>query len=171
MTQFINDDRTRRTFLRIGSGVLAVPFLETFASARQASATPPKRVIFLGGGFGFTKDTFYPKKAGRFADIGLTEGLRAFEAGAHGVISSPQEARLIRALPEAEGRLIVTPGVRPAGADKGDQKRVATPANAIASGADHVVVGRPIHMAPDPTAAARAIVDEIRSPQATAPNL
>ena len=95
---------------------------------------------------------------------------RAFEAGAHGVISSPQEAHLIRALPQAEGRLIVTPGVRPAGADHGDQKRVMTPAQAIAAGADHVVIGRPIHKASDPRLAVQAIVDELNSPQASFAN-
>jgi orotidine-5'-phosphate decarboxylase len=57
--------------------------------------------------------------------------------------------------------LIVTPGVRPAGADKGDQKRVATPAQAIADGADHIVVGRPVWQAADPRAAARAILSEL----------
>ena len=109
-------------------------------------------------------------KEGAIPDLVTERAGRAFEAGAHGVIASPQEARLIRALPEATERLIVTPGVRPAGADKGDQKRIATPASAIADGADHVVVGRPIHQAPDPRAAANAILSELRSPQATAPN-
>jgi orotidine-5'-phosphate decarboxylase len=65
---------------------------------------------------------------------------------------------MIRALPEAAGRLIVTPGVRPAGSDAGDQKRVATPERAIADGADHIVVGRPVWQADDPAAAARAIL-------------
>ena len=68
---------------------------------------------------------------------------------------------MIRALPEAEGRLIVTPGVRPAGADRGDQKRIATPAQAIRDGADHIVVGRPVWQAADPKAAASRIQDEI----------
>lgn len=85
----------------------------------------------------------------------------AFEAGADGVIASPREASLIRALPESAGRLIVTPGVRPAGSDAGDQKRVETPATAIANGADHIVVGRPIWQAHDPAAAARAIIAEL----------
>ena len=53
---------------------MAVPFLETFAHGAEKK-TPPKRVVFLGGGFGFTKDTFYPKEAGRFSEIGMTEGL------------------------------------------------------------------------------------------------
>ena len=77
---------------------------------------------------------------------------------------------MIRALPEAKGKLIVTPGVRPAGAALGDQKRVMTPAEAIAAGADHVVVGRPIWTASDPRAAAEAVVAEINSPQAKRPN-
>ncbi|MFN4171867.1 MAG: orotidine 5'-phosphate decarboxylase / HUMPS family protein, partial [Pseudorhodobacter sp.] len=77
--------------------------------------------------------------------------------------ASPQEAALIRALPQAAGRLIVTPGVRPAGAASGDQKRIATPAQAIADGADHIVVGRPVWQAADPAAAARDIVAELRA--------
>ena len=86
---------------------------------------------------------------------------RAFAAGADGVIASPREAALIRALPEAAGRLIVTPGVRPAGAALGDQKRVATPASAIGDGADHIVVGRPVWAAEDPKAAAEGILAEL----------
>ena len=97
-------------------------------------------------------------KAGDIAQITLERAARALEAGADGVIASPQEAALIRALPQARGKLIVTPGVRPAGAAQGDQKRIATPAQAIADGADHIVVGRPIWQADDPAAAARAIV-------------
>ena len=97
-------------------------------------------------------------KAGDIAQITLERAARALEAGADGVIASPQEAALIRALPQARGKLIVTPGVRPAGAAQGDQKRIATPARAIADGADHIVVGRPIWQADDPAAAARAIV-------------
>ncbi len=75
MTEFITQSTTRRSFLRVGSTLLAIPFLETFARAVDTSKTPPKRVIFLGGGFGFTADTFYPKQPGRFEEIGLTEGL------------------------------------------------------------------------------------------------
>jgi orotidine-5'-phosphate decarboxylase len=100
-------------------------------------------------------------REGAVADLVVERAARAFEAGAHGVIASPQEAALIRALPEAAGKLIVTPGVRPTGADPGDQKRIATPAAAIAAGADHVVMGRPIHRAPDPRAAAAAVVAEL----------
>ena len=98
---------------------------------------------------------------GNIADLVQTRAARAFEAGADGVIASPQEAALIRALPEAHGKLIVTPGVRPAGAALGDQKRVATPGQAIAAGADHIVVGRPIHTADDPRAMAQAILSQL----------
>ncbi|GAB4543506.1 MAG: orotidine-5'-phosphate decarboxylase [Ruegeria sp.] len=102
-------------------------------------------------------------KAGDVQDMVVERAARAFEAGADGVIASPQEAARIRALPQAAGRLIVTPGVRPAGADLGDQKRVATPARAIAEGADHIVVGRPIYRAEDPKAAARSVLEELKS--------
>lgn len=109
-------------------------------------------------------------KDGTVADLVVERAGRAFDAGADGVIASPNEAALIRALPEASGRLIVTPGVRPAGSDLGDQKRVATPANAVKSGVDHIVVGRPVWEAADPRAAAQAIVAEMQSPQAVQPN-
>ncbi len=109
-------------------------------------------------------------KDGAIPDLVTERAGRAFDAGAHGVIASPQEAQAIRALSEAESRLIVTPGVRPVGTGAGDQKRIATPAAAIADGADHIVVGRPVHQAADPAAAARAIRDEIQSPQARVPN-
>ncbi len=97
-------------------------------------------------------------KPGDLSDITLERAARAFESGADGVIASPLEAAAIRALPQARGKLIVTPGVRPDGADKGDQKRTATPAEALRNGADHIVVGRPVWAATDPAAAARAIV-------------
>lgn len=100
-------------------------------------------------------------KPGAMEEIVLERAARAFEAGADGVIASPHEAAAIRALPGAAGRLIVTPGVRPAGGAANDQKRIATPAQAIRSGADHIVVGRPIWAAPDPASAARAILADL----------
>ncbi len=99
--------------------------------------------------------------AGPLADITVERARRALAAGADGVIASPQEAAAIRAVPEATGKLIVTPGVRSAGAEPGDQKRVATPAEALANGADHVVIGRPILGAPDPAKAAADILETI----------
>ncbi|KGJ18098.1 orotidine-5'-phosphate decarboxylase [Paracoccus sanguinis] len=96
---------------------------------------------------------------GDLHDLTVDRAARAFEAGADGIICSPREAAAIRALPGAG--LIVTPGVRPAGAAAGDQKRIETPAAAIAAGADHIVVGRPVWQSANPRAAAQAILAEL----------
>lgn len=86
--------------------------------------------------------------------------LNSQEAGLSGVVASPQEAAMLREVlgPDA---LIVTPGVRPVGADLGDQSRVATPKQAFDSGASHIVIGRPITQAADPAAAFDAIAVEL----------
>ena len=86
--------------------------------------------------------------------------LLAQENGLDGVVCSPQEVAMLR---QACSRdfLLVVPGIRPAGAAAQDQKRVQTPRDAIAAGADYLVIGRPITEAPDPGAAARAILGEI----------
>ena len=97
-------------------------------------------------------------RPGDVADIVIERAERAFDAGADGVIASPHEAGLIRTLSGATGKLIVTPGVRPAGSALGDQKRVATPAQAIRDGADHIVVGRPIWASADPRKSTEAIL-------------
>ena len=81
----------------------------------------------------------------------------AYDAGCDGVIASPQEIEAIRAAVPAPDFLVVTPGVRPPGAQAGDQARVMTPAEALQRGADYLVIGRPILAAPDPVAAAQQI--------------
>lgn len=105
------------------------------------------------------------------AEAGYALGVRALVArrgeqarlaGIDGLVSSPAEAAMLRTALGPQ-MLIVTPGVRPAGAAIGDQKRVATPGQAIADGADYLVVGRPITQAHDPRAVAQAIVEEIAS--------
>ncbi|MGJ5032930.1 orotidine-5'-phosphate decarboxylase [Bradyrhizobium sp. HKCCYLRH3059] len=87
---------------------------------------------------------------------------QAKEIGIHGLILSPEETQLIRPLVGPDMQL-VTPGIRPAGSDVGDQKRIMTPALAIAGGADRLVVGRPVTGAADPVAAAESIVADIAS--------
>ena len=84
----------------------------------------------------------------------------AQDAGLSGVVASPKEAKMLREK-LGEDALIVTPGVRPQGADVGDQSRVATPKEAFDAGASHIVVGRPITAAPDPISAFRAIAAEV----------
>jgi orotidine-5'-phosphate decarboxylase len=84
----------------------------------------------------------------------------ALEAGADGLVCAPPEVPLIRGAHGA-APLLVVPGVRPAGSARGDQARVATPAEAAASGADWLVIGRPITTAPDPALAAAAIAMEL----------
>lgn len=98
---------------------------------------------------------------GEVESIVAARAERALAAGADGLIASAHEAAMIRALPQAAGRLIVTPGVRPAGSGADDQKRVATPAQALRMGADHVVIGRPVWAARDPVAATEAILAEM----------
>lgn len=93
-------------------------------------------------------------------DLALRRAEQAQAAGIDGLIASPMEAAALRAKLGA-GMLLVSPGVRPAGAAAGDQKRTMTPADAIRAGVDHMVVGRPVLGAPDPKAAADAIVTEI----------
>ena len=85
----------------------------------------------------------------------------AESAGVDGVVASPNEIQSIRAAVASSSFLVVTPGIRPAANESGDQKRVATPAAAIAAGASYLVVGRPITGAHEPLAAAHEIISEM----------
>ena len=102
-------------------------------------------------------------KPGNISDLVVERADRAFQAGADGVIASPLESKRIRDLVSSSDKLIVTPGVRPEGAELGDQKRISTPSVAIENGSNHIVVGRPIISSSDPKAAARNILTEINS--------
>ena len=121
-----------------GLRILAVTVLTSYDDADLAAA-----------GYDFTVPELVAERAAQARDIGVD-----------GVVCSAEEAAKIRGIVGAKMAL-VTPGIRPAGADAGDQKRIMTPAKAIAAGADYLVVGRPILAAPDPKAAAQAIVAEI----------
>lgn len=89
-------------------------------------------------------------------------GQLAVDAGLRGLVCSPLEVELLRRTLPASTRL-VTPGIRPAGDDAGDQKRIMTPADAARAGSSYIVVGRPILKAADPVAATRAILAELGS--------
>ena len=94
------------------------------------------------------------------SDLVESRARQAEGLGIDGLVCSPQEAANLRKIVSPQMKL-VTPGVRPAGSDVGDQKRIMTPARAIAAGADYLVVGRPVMEAADPKAAADAIQAEI----------
>jgi len=100
---------------------------------------------------GFARDT---------AGLVALRAQQARDAGIGGLVASPHEAEMVRTIVGPK-MAIVTPGIRPAGADRGDQKRVMGPAEALSAGASHLVVARPIIEAADPAAAARAILAEM----------
>ena len=98
--------------------------------------------------------------SGSLSDQVLRMAALAQSAGCQGIVTSPRESLMVRKA-MGEGFAIVTPGIRPAGADTNDQQRIATPAQAISNGVSHIVVGRPITHAADPTKAAQAIISEM----------
>ena len=102
-------------------------------------------------------------KSGNISDLVVERADRAFQAGADGVITSPLETKRVKDLVSSSDKLIVTPGVRPEGAELGDQKRISTPGDAIKNGSNHIVVGRPIIRSADPKAAAYNILTEINN--------
>ena len=121
-----------------GLRILAVTVLTSYDDADLADA-----------GYDFTVAELVAQRAAQARDIGVD-----------GLVCSGEEAAKIRGIVGPKVALVI-PGIRPAGADVGDQKRIMTPAAAIAAGADYLVVGRPIVAAADPKAAAKAIVAEI----------
>ncbi len=147
---------------RLGARFLTVhAFPQTLAAARRGAEGSQLQIL------GVTVMTSYDDAdlAACGYRLALSElvalrATQAREAGIAGLILSPEELTAIRPLVGPD-MLLVTPGIRPAGAALGDQKRVATPAEAFARGADHIVVGRPILAAEDPRAAAEAIQREI----------
>jgi orotidine-5'-phosphate decarboxylase len=104
-------------------------------------------------------DLGYPCDVPTLVDLRVR---KAVESGVDGIVCSPLEAARVRSA-AGPGAILVTPGVRSPGASKGDQKRVASPAEAIRAGADYLVVGRQVTRAADPAAEARRILEEIRA--------
>jgi len=133
-------------------------------AARNAAEAAPERPLLLA----VTVLTSLDDRA--LAEAGVADGARAqvlrlgelaIRAGADGLVCSAHEVAPLRQL-LGDGPVLVVPGIRPAGSAAGDQARVMTPAEAIAAGADYIVVGRPITQARDPAAAAAAIAAGIR---------
>lgn len=135
--------------------------LEAAATAARECATPPK-LVAVTTLTSLSQDDFSDLGIGRSVpDQALALGELALSAGIDGLVTSAHEAgALRRKFPEA---LLVTPGIRMPDGDVGDQKRVATPAFAVEQGSTHLVVGRPILQAPDPAAAAEAILAELHT--------
>jgi len=79
MSKIFTTASSRRSFIRAGSSLIALPFLQTFATAQQQNSTTPKRLVFLGGGYGFTKESFFPSESGKFSEIGLPQGMKPLE--------------------------------------------------------------------------------------------
>jgi orotidine-5'-phosphate decarboxylase len=126
--------------------LLAVTVLTSYDDADLAAA-----------GYDFTVPELARERAAQAHDIGVD-----------GLVCSGEEVAMLRPI-IGPNMLLVTPGIRPAGNDADDQKRVATPRAAIASGADHLVIGRPIIAAPDPKAAAEVIIAEIAAADQSEP--
>ena len=151
-----------RSVARLGATFLTVhAYPQTMHAAVDARADSNLRVLAVtvltsyddadlaAAGYDFTVPELVAERAAQARDIGID-----------GLVASAEEAKALRPI-IGHSMVLVTPGIRPAGADAGDQKRVMTPAAAIAAGADYLVVGRPVIAAADPKAAADAIVQEI----------
>lgn len=145
----------------LGAGPMLAAACEGAREAAEATGGECARVIAI--------TVLTSMDADALASIGVTDPIADEAArlaalaqgnGVDGVVCSPQEAAVMRALLGGDA-LVVTPGVRPAGSALGDQSRVATPAAALAAGASHLVIGRPITAAADPVSAFEAIVDEL----------
>lgn len=164
--------RAARVLVRYGASIINVHAAGGSAmmrAAREAATEEAEKlglpvpvVVAVTVLTSIDKDTFNRElgQPGSINDRVRAWSLLTRESGLDGVVCSPREIELVR---EACGRdfIIITPGIRPAGAELGDQRRVMTPAEAVRAGASHIVVGRPVTGAPDPAMAAEAIVAEI----------
>ncbi len=153
-------ERATRQIARLGLDFLTIhAFPQTMAAARAGAGDLRLLAVTVMTSY----DDADLKEAGyalSVAELVARRAAQARAAGIDGLILSPLELAAIRPLVGPD-MLLVTPGVRPAGSDAGDQKRIMTPAQAVGASANHIVVGRPITRAADPRAAAEAIVAEI----------
>ncbi|MBZ0140408.1 MAG: orotidine-5'-phosphate decarboxylase [Pseudorhodoplanes sp.] len=162
----------------VGKGVesvtrLGVTFLtvhaypQTVSAALEARRGSPLKILAVTILTSYNDDDVKAAGyAGTLVEQVSRKAAQARDLGIDGLVCSAEEAAMLRSI-VGPGRLLVTPGIRPAGAARGDQKRIMTPAAAIRAGADHLVVGRPVTESPDPRAAAAAIVAEIHAAETT----
>jgi len=156
-------ERATAAIARTGAEFLTVHALDakTLDAAVRGRASSKLRLLGVTVLTNLDRDDLKEQGVDRSPkELAVYRAMLAQEAGLDGVVASGEEAAALRqAL--GPGVLIVTPGIRPKGAESHDQTRSITPAEAVAAGADYIVVGRPITRAPDPRAAALAIVEEI----------
>ena len=151
----------------LGASMITVHAAGGEAMLRATAAAAPAEALILGVTILTSlDDADLPPIgfAGSLVECALRLAQLSKAAGLRGVVSSPREIEAIRATMGDEF-VILTPGIRPAGSESGDQRRTLTPAEAVAAGADYIVVGRPITAAADPAAAAKAILAEISGSQ------
>lgn len=146
---------------RIGASFLTVHAYPQTMRAAIAARPPGLRILAVTVLTSYDNaDLAEAGYVGTVSDLVMRRAVQARETGVDGLVCSAEETAALRPAMGTHMAL-VTPGIRPAGATSGDQKRIMTPATAIAAGADYLVVGRPILDAPDPRGAAAAIVAEI----------
>lgn len=153
--------RATRRVADLGAGLLTVHAAGGRAMLEAAvRAAGPMRILAVTVLTSLDEADQVATGCGPVEDVVIARAKLAIAAGCHGVVASPREVAAIRAVAPA-GFLVVTPGIRPASAAAGDQKRIMTPRAARDAGADMIVVGRPLRDAPDPAAAAKAIASEL----------
>ena len=160
-------ERATRQIAKIGASFLTVhAYPQTMKAALAGAAGSSLKLLGVSVLTSYDDaDLVAAGYARSVKDLVAYRALQAKEAGMAGLVMSPEEVESIRAL-VGPGMALVTPGIRPAGSAVGDQKRIMTPALAIAGGADHLVVGRPVTEAADPAAVAEQIVADITSARA-----
>lgn len=157
-------ERATRQIARLGADFLTVHgYAQTLQAARAGAEGSGLKLLAVTVMTSYDDaDLRHAGYAFGVAELVARRAAQASELGVDGLILSPLELQPIRALVGPK-MLLVTPGVRPAWAEANDQKRIMTPREAIAAGADHLVVGRPITRAEDPRAAAERILEEVNS--------
>jgi orotidine-5'-phosphate decarboxylase len=146
---------------RLGASFLTVHgYPQTMQAAVEARESPLRIIAVTVLTSYDDRDLKAAGYAASVPELAAERAAQAREIGVDGVVCSAEEVARLRAIVGSKLAL-VTPGIRPRGTDSGDQKRIMTPAAAIAAGADYLVVGRPILAAADPKAAAQAIIEEI----------